>query len=219
MTGPRPPFQGDDTPLNPPDVDIEELGHELSGDQQEGDQVFYRRQEEVEDDERQFNDVAEYEGEDAIAPTGNDAARIEDLTELELRVGETDDPNIAAEEGLTWVAPIDPPVVPDMDDPQGARIAAGFAASAEDTQYDASHRAEELTSDDDFEERIREALRADAATTAYAETLAIGTRDGIVAVRGVVDDIDDTDTIVDVITRVVGVTEVRDELEVRGVTD
>jgi hypothetical protein len=200
----------DDTRLNPPDADT---------DQQQGDQVFYRREEEVEDTERSFNDTAQYEGEAEIDPTGDQAVRIEDLADQELRVGETDDPNIAAEEGLTYVPPTDPPVVPDMDDPQGVRIAAGIGSSAEDGPYDSSHRAEELTSDDDFEERIREALRADAATSAYAETLAIGTRDGVVAVRGVVDDIDDTDMIVEVITRVTGVTEVRDELEVRGVTD
>jgi osmotically-inducible protein OsmY len=49
--------------------------------------------------------------------------------------------------------------------------------------------------------------------------LVIGTRDGTVVVRGVVDDLDDTDNIVEVITRVSGVDEVVEELEVRGVTD
>jgi hypothetical protein len=210
MTGPRPPFQGDDTPLNPPDV---------SGSQQEGDQVFYRRQDEVEDQEHGLNDTELYEGEDEIDATGDEAVRIEDLAASELREGETDDPNVAAEEGLSYVPPIDPPVVPDLDDPQGARVAAGFGSSAEADPYDSSHRAEILENDDDMEARVREALRADAATSGYAESLAIGTRDGIVAVRGVVDDIDDTDTIVEVVGRVAGVTEVRDELEVRGVTD
>jgi osmotically-inducible protein OsmY len=47
----------------------------------------------------------------------------------------------------------------------------------------------------------------------------IGTRGGTVAVRGLVDDIDDTDNVVEVISRVSGVDEVIDELEVRGVTD
>ena len=219
MTEPRPPFQGDDTPLNPPDVDTSELGTELAGEQADGDQVFYRRQGEVEDDEREFDDTSEYEGEDEIAPTGNDAVRIEDLTELELRDGETSNPDVAAEEGLAWVPPIDPPVVTDYDDPQGAQIAAGFASSAQDSPYNASNRSEILTNEDDFVARIREALLADSATTEYAESLAIGTRGSTVAVRGVVDDIDDTDTIVEVISRVAGVDDVIDELEVRGVTD
>ena len=68
-------------------------------------------------------------------------------------------------------------------------------------------------------ERIREALLAHAVTTGYANSLAIAARGGTVAVRGIVDDIDDTDDIVDVISRVAGVDEVIDEIEVRGITD
>jgi hypothetical protein len=219
VTGPRPPSQGDDTPLNPPDVDTDELGRELSGDQQDGDQVFYRRQGEVQESDREFNDVAQYEGEPEIDRVGNDAVRVEDLAELELREGETGNPDVAAEEGLTWVPPVDPPVVADPDDPQGARIAAGFGTSAEDSPYDSSNRAELLTAEDDMEARIREALLADSATTQYADSLVIATRDATVAVRGVVDDLDDTDIIVEVIGRVEGVDEVIEELEVRGVTD
>jgi hypothetical protein len=215
MTRPRPPFQGDDTPLNPPDVDVEELGHELAGDQQEGDQVFYRRQDEVEMDDRQLTDTELYEG---ILPSG-DVVALEGLAATELRDDETDDPNIAAEEGLAYIPPVDPPVVPDPDDPQGLQVAAGFGVSAESEPFDADHHSRLLPASDEMEERIREALRADAATTAYADSLAIGTRNGTVAVRGVVDDLDDTDNIVEVITRVTGVDEVIDELEVRGVTD
>jgi len=215
MSGPRPPFQGDDTPLNPPDVPLEELGHELSGDQQEGDQVFYRRANEVEFGTRELTDTELYEG---ILPS-SDVADLEGLAATELRDDETDDPNIAAEEGLAYVPPIDPPVVPDLDDPQGVRVAAGFGVSADDGPYDSDHRGELLSARDDMEDRIREALRADAATTAYAESLVIGTRGGTVAVRGVVDDLDDTDNVVEVITRVAGVDEVIEELEVRGVTD
>jgi hypothetical protein len=219
MTTPRPPFQGDETPLNPADVGTDELGRELSGDQQDGDQVFYRRQGEVEDSEHEFNDVAQYEGEPEVDAVAAGAVRIEDLTDLELREGETSNPDIAAEEGLTWVAPVDPPVVPDPDDPQGARIAAGFGVSAEDESYDTSNRAELITAEDDFEGRIREALLADAATTEYADQIVIGTRGATVVIRGIVDDIDDTDTIVEVISRVSGVDEVIEELEVRGITD
>lgn len=219
MTRPRPPFQGDDTPLNPPDVDTDELGRELAGEQQEGDQVFYRRQGEVEDAEREFSDVEEYEGEDEIAPVGDRVMHIDGLTDLGLREGETGNPDVAAEEGLTWVPPVDPPVVADPDDPEGARVAAGFATSAQGEPYDSSHRAELLTSEDDLEARIREALLADATTTSYADSIAIGTRDGTIAVRGVVDDLEDTDNIIEVITRVTGVDEVIDELEVRALEE
>ena len=199
---PRPTFQGDDTPLNPPDVPVEKKTHELSGEQQQGEQVAYLRQDEVSGPSTEFNDTAQYEGYPTPGSVGDGLPRLEELTDRELREGETDDPAIAAAEGLTWVPPTDPPVVADYDDPQGAQAAAGFGVTAED-----------------FEERIRAALRADAATTQYADALAIATRNGTVAVRGAVDDIDDTDNVIDVISRVTGVRDVIDELEVPGVTD
>ena len=113
-------------------------------------------------------------------------ANLEMMTELELRDGETADPNVAAEEGLAWVPPIDPPVVADAED--------------------------------EFEARIREALLADSSTSRYADSLIIGNRGSTVVVRGVVDDIDDTDDIAAVIMTVVGVEEVIDETEVTGIT-
>ena len=182
---------------------------------QDDDQVFYRRADEVEIDSAEPTDTDLYEGELG----SSDTSTIEDLASMELRDGETDDPMVAAEEGLTYIAPVDPPVEPDPDDPQGARIAAGFGSSAEDEPYDRGHRAELLTSEDEIVERIREALLADATTTQYADYLAIAARGGTVAVRGVVEDIDDTDNIVEVISRVAGVEDVIDELEVPGITD
>jgi hypothetical protein len=212
-----------DKPLNPPDVEVEELRRELAGDQPDGDQVAFFRQDEVGTLGEGLNDVEVYEGELEAGvhdhmPGEPAAENLELLTEHELREGETDNPDVAAEEGLTYVPPIDPPVIPDPDDPQGVQIAAGFGTTALDEPFDADHHSETLSNDDEFAERVREALRADATTSAYAESLAIGTRDGTVAVRGVVDDIDDTDNVVEVIGRVTGVVEVLDELEVRGVT-
>ena len=224
MTGPRPPFQGDDTPLNPPDVALEELSHELTGDQPEGDQVAYLRQAEVDTLGQGLGHVEMYEGELEAGvhddlPGEPVAENLELLTELELREGETNNPDVAAEEGLTYVPPIDPPVIPDPDDPQGIRIAAGFGTTAEEEPFDADHHSETMPSEDDMEARIREALRAEATTSMYADSLVIGTRGATVAVRGVVDDLDDTDNVVEAITRVTGVSEVIEELEVRGVTD
>ena len=144
---------------------------------------------------------------------------LELLGETELRDGETSDPNVAAEEGLTWVPPIDPPVVADAESSGGVEIAAGFGTDAFSEPYDADHESEPLSAFNDLEERIREALRADSSTSRYADSLVIGNRGGTVVVRGVVDDIDDTDNIADVISRVDGVEEVVDETEVAGVTD
>ncbi len=131
----------------------------------------------------------------------------------------TNDPDTAAQEGLPWVAPVDPPVVADHQNPEGVDVAAGFGMSAESDPYDSDHEDELLTNEDEFVALVRDALRADSATSQYADTLAIAHRSGIVAVRGVVDDLDDTDAITEVVTRVRGVTQVIDELDVHGVTD
>lgn len=115
--------------LNPPDVPLEDKDRQLRGAQAEGDQVFYRRDEEVD--------------------------RLGELTESELRAGETGDPNVAAEEGMTYVPPTDPPVVPAPDDPEGARVAAGFGTTATDEPYDADHMSTALPTDDAMEARVR----------------------------------------------------------------
>lgn len=164
----------------------------------------------------EITDTEMYEGDQPDEPVEDN---FELLTTAELREGETADPNVAAEEGLAWVPPIDPPVVADEADPEGVRIAAGFGLDASDEPYDASHRGDLLSVEYEFEDRIREALRADASTSRYAESLLIGNRGGTVVVRGTVDDIDDTDNIAAIISNVAGVDEVVDETEVAGVTD
>lgn len=188
----------------------------------ERDQVAYRRSDEV-DRLGELTDTEIYQGEleagvNDDLPSEPEAQNLELLTERELRAGETSDPNVAAEEGEVYVPPTDPPVVPDPDDPQGAQVAAGFGATAIDEAYDADHHSQAVSNDDEMATRVREALRADASTSAYAESIAIGTRGSTIAVRGVVDDVDDTDNVVAVIRRVTGVDEVVDELEVRGIT-
>jgi BON domain len=156
-----------------------------------------------------------YEGylEAGVDPTGNS---VEALAAMELRAGETIDPNLAAEEGLAWIPPSDPVVVPD-DSPEGLRVAAGFGTTAFDEPYDADHHSGLLPAEDEMTERVREALRADASTSRYADSLRIDTEGGIVRIRGVVDDISDSDDILAVASEVTGVVEVRDELKVRAV--
>ena len=210
-----------ETPLNPPDADPEHLERELAGEQAAGDQTAYRREDEL-DTLGEITDTEIYEGEleagvNDDLPTESTEENIESLTALELRAGETDDAAVAAEEGMTYTPPTDPPVVPDLDDPQGARVAAGFGGTALDEPYDSDHSAELLDAESDASARVREALRADARTSQYADRLVIGTRGTTVALRGVVDDLEDSDNVIEVVNHVSGVTEVVDELEVRGV--
>ena len=148
----------------------------------------------------------------AIDP--GEAASLDGLAMDGLREGETDDPGVASQEGLTYVPPSDPPFRVDPDDPQGIEVAAGpGAASALDEPYDSDHVGDALPDELELTARIREALRADGATTGYADRLVIGTRGSTAVVRGVVDDVDDGDTIAAVIERVDGIDEVIDETE------
>lgn len=157
-----------------------------------------------------------YEGylEAGVDPSGDS---VEALAATELRAGETIDPLLASQEGLAWIPPSDPVVVPDSTSPEGLRVAAGFGTTALDEPFDLDHHGELLPAEDEMTDRVREALRADASTSPYADALKIDTEGGVVSIRGVVDDILDSDNIVAVASEVTGVVEVRDHLRVRAV--
>jgi hypothetical protein len=138
------------------------------------------------------------------------------LTELELREGETADPLLASDEGLTYVPPIDPPVIPGRAGSlANAEVASGLGVSALDEPYDEAHHGSFLTEDDEVSARVREALRADSSTWHYADSIAIETRHGVVILRGEVDDLIDNDNVLAVASDVAGVAEVVDGLQVR----
>ena len=163
-------------------------------------------------------DTELYEGESGpmdVVSAVTSVESLELLEDLDLRDDETGDPNIASEEGIPWVPPIDPPVVA-SDNPEGVEIAAGFAVSALDTPYDLDDRQEVLQSEDEMSNRVREALRADSSTTGYAGVLEIDTEGATVTIRGVVEDLEDEDNIVAVASTVTGIKDVVDELEVAG---
>ena len=199
---PNPP----DTSLPPEDVQLL-LGEELPADQNaviEPDEFA---------DEPETTDTDRYLG--FADRAGRPAEESVDDALTGTRGDETDDPIVASDEGLAYVPPIDPPVRP-ADDEQGLEIAAGIAASALDEPYDDSHRAEDLFDESDLTGQVREALEADAATSELADRIGIAMIGGVAVLRGTVDTIDDGDSLVEVASRVSGVTEVRDETEVSG---
>jgi hypothetical protein len=138
---------------------------------------------------------------------------LESLGALELRSGETANPDVAAEEGVTWVPPIDPPVVPG-EGPEGLQVASGFGSSALADPYDEDHHSDLLSAEGELNDRVREALRADSSTSTLEDRIAIGTIGGRVVLRGVVSDIEDSENVVAVAERAEGVIEVVDELEI-----
>jgi hypothetical protein len=146
-----------------------------------------------------------------------DTDSLDMLTALGLRTGETADPQVAADEGATYVPLIDPPVVPGRAGSRAnAEIASGFGISSLEEPYDESHHGSFLPADDEMSARVREALRADSSTSCFADRIAIETRDGVVILRGVVDDLIDNDNALAIASDVAGVVEVVDGLRVRG---
>src|SRR5215212_11309414 len=160
------------------------------------------------------DEIAELQGEapfrdqdSVLDPDEIEAARPPTLSEQEwgvpvsddLRSGETDDPLVAIEEGQTWVPPSDPPIVV-SEDREGVDSPGGDALDAES----------------DINARIREELRADAATTALADRVEIAGVGSTAVLRGQVGGIEDTDALLEVVSRVEGIDEVRDETEVPG---
>jgi len=142
-----------------------------------------------------------------------DPADLAGLGTTGLRDGETDDPGVASQEGIPWVPPTDPPFVPDREALDGIAVAAGVGPSADADPYDDDHRDAESADGLDLTERIRSAIRADAATSELVDTVVIGTVGSRAIIRGTVQTIDDGDALVDVIGRVAGIEEVVDETE------
>ncbi len=199
-------------------IEASENEARLTGSRPHDDQAAYLTEDELDTNRTVMTDTEIYEGELEARGgevTDEGAEPLESLTALGMREGETDNADVAAEEGLAWVPPIDPPVVP-SNDRQDAEVASGFGSSALDEPYDVDHMSTLESGDDTMGELIREAIRADAATSRYADEVAIGTRGGVVALRGIVDDVEDTDNLIEVVSRVNGVVEVIDELEVRA---
>jgi hypothetical protein len=163
-----------------------------------------------------LSDTELYEGDLEAGADRSASGIVDELATLDTRPGETDDPNVAAEEGEPWIPPIDPPVVADGTSPDGITIAAGFGGSAFDEPFDADHHSSALPADDEVTARVREALLADARTSRLADGVAVDTEGGVVTLRATVDDLDDSDLLAEVAAGVTGVVEVRDETEVQG---
>jgi BON domain-containing protein len=172
------------------------------------------------DDLGSMGDIAVYQGELEARTPGSDqpdepvAENLEMLVERELRSGETDDPNIAAEEGEAWVPPSDPPVIPG-DEAQPV-VAAGFGSTNIEEPFDADHHGDSVPLDDERTERVVEALRSDASTSFLIDRISVDTDGNTVFVRGEVDDIDDEDNVISVASTVSGVTDVVSRLRVRA---
>jgi len=163
------------------------------------------------------NDTRIYAGD--LEAEGADAApelSLDGLVDLELRPDETTDPIEASEEGLTFVPPSDP-VIAGTEADGDPIVAAGFSPDALYEPYDDSHHGTWDLDEDEVVERVRDALRADAQTTAFAETLEIEVDGERAVIRGSVPDLEDVDAVLAVAERVTGISEVEDRLAVEAI--
>jgi hypothetical protein len=167
-----------------------------------------------------MTDTRIYEGDlearppDSDQPDEPDAQNIEMLIETELRDGETDDPGEAAEEGLTYVPPVDPPVI--LGEGGMPQVAAGFGTTADDEPFDADHHDAALYSEDERTERVVAALRSHAATSALVDRLSFETIGSRIVVAGTLDDLDDEDEVLEVISEVDGITDIVNRIEIES---
>src|SRR4051812_637818 len=173
------------------------------------------------DDRGTMTDTAIYEGElEARTPTSDAAdgepARLESLAADEARAGETENPDEAAEEGLTWIPPSDPPIRPEVGDDGGAVMAAGFGTTASEEPFDLDHHAELLPGDDERTARVIEALRADGRTTVFADDVVVESEGGTVVLAGNVEDLEDEEAAIAVAEDVDGVAEVVSQIAIRS---
>jgi hypothetical protein len=208
----------DDRPNTAPLPLIEQL-QALDGEEMPADQDAVLSPEEIEQ-KPEMTDTERYLGEPERGGGGDfggddDVESLEGLADRDLRDGETDDPYVASDEGLTYIAPSDPPFIV-SDDRQGIEIGAGTGSSSLDEPYDEDHAGELLSVESELTARVREALEDDAATSGLADRIRIATIGGTVVLRGTVDTLDDGDALVEVASRVRGVDEVRDETDFPG---
>ena len=136
-----------------------------------------------------------------------------DLVDTAHTDGSTDNVHIAMDQGLVYSPPMDPPVIP-SDDPEGVEVAAGFASSLEDIDLDIENFPSRVDDNDsDLEFDIRKALRHNSETT-HLENVRVYVRNGIVYLRGTVDDDDDITIVDEFIRDIDAVRDVVNELEV-----
>jgi hypothetical protein len=149
--------------------------------------------------------------EELLGP-GRDLA-MEDIVDTQHGDGHTYNPHLAQDQGLVYTPPDDPPVLPSGDG-QGARVAAGFSQSMEESNPDVVDLPARVDNNDlDLEEDIYVALQNNSETSHLAD-LHVRVRNGIAYIRGLVESEDDIARVADVVAYLDGVRDVITELEV-----
>ena len=127
----------------------------------------------------------------------------------------TTDPLEAVEEGEPYFPPTDPVVRPAPDEEEGVEVVGGFqATSMEEVGLEGEVISDLLPGDEQIQEAVVRELREDALTADLRPLVRV--RQGIVYLHGVVPAIEDAEAVVEVASRVEGVVDVVDHLEIGG---
>jgi hypothetical protein len=136
-------------------------------------------------------------------------------TEIDLNdnVGTTD--TAAATDGAeVYFPPTDPPTRTTSREDEGIEVVGGFSPTSLDAPIDFEQIPRPLlTGDDEIAREVRLALQEDALTADLPIHVVV--RDGVVRLRGLVDNLNDAEAAEDVASRVPSVREVIEELDVR----
>ncbi len=142
---------------------------------------------------------------------------VEDLIDTQHTSGSTYNPDEAEEQGLVYTPPHDPPVIP-SDNPEGIEIGIGFAQSMEESNPDVEDLPGRVDNNDlDLEDNIVTALRYNSETTNLSGDIRVRVHNGVVRLYGLVNDLQDTDLVEDIVRDIDGVVDVINHLEVAGI--
>lgn len=138
---------------------------------------------------------------------------LQNIIDTQHTDGSTTDPFIAADQGLVYTPPSDPPVLP-SDDLQGADIATGFAQSMEESNPDVEVLPDRVDNQDlDLEEDVLVSLRNNSET-GNLDRIRVRVRNGVVLLAGTVFSQDDIGIVEEQLRDLDGVVEVVNQLTV-----
>jgi len=138
----------------------------------------------------------------------------EQLIDTARTDGHTFNPHHAADQGLTYTPPTDPPVLP-ADNDQGVRVAAGFAHSMEDANPNARRVPERVEGNDlALEEDARSALRNNSESS-HLDNVTVRVENGIAYLDGTVMSEDDFAIVDRIISHLDGIDEVESYLKLK----
>lgn len=139
----------------------------------------------------------------------------EEIFDTQHTDGSTSNPEQAEEQGLVYIPPDDPPVIP-SDNLQGAEVAAGFdAAIAGEDPRARRVPARLLGNDEDLEAMVRTALIKNSETSTLQD-VRVAVQDGVVHLYGVVSSLEEIAIVDQLVRDLEAVDEVVNHLDAEG---